>query len=69
MSEHLTTEQVAEVLACSTDSVLRAITRGDLPAVKYGRLVRVSRRDLDAFLAAHRTTPARRLASRLSSAS
>jgi excisionase family DNA binding protein len=47
-------------LACSRDSVLRAIARGDLPALRYGRLVRISRVDLDAFIAAHRTVPARR---------
>ena len=62
-ADYLTTEQVAAVLACSPDSVLRAITRGDLPAVKYGRLVRVARRDLEAFLTAHSTTTRRRLAS------
>ena len=55
MTAFLTPTQVAEELACSPDSVLRAITRGDLPAVKYGRLVRVSRDDLDRFLEQHKT--------------
>lgn len=50
------TDAAAE-LACSRDSVLRAIARGDLPAMRYGRLVRIARDDLDAFLAAHRTAP------------
>lgn len=50
---YLTTAEVARLLVCSEDSVLRAVKRGDLPAVRYGRLVRVERAELDAFLARH----------------
>lgn len=56
----LTPAQVAEELACSPDSVLRAIARGDLAALKYGRLVRVGRADLDAFIASHRSVASTR---------
>jgi excisionase family DNA binding protein len=55
-TDYLTTAEVASELACSDDSVLRAIGRGDLPALRYGRLLRVSRADLDAFIAAHTTS-------------
>lgn len=48
-------------LACSDDSVLRAIGRGALPAFRDGRLVRVKRTDLDAYIAARMTTGGRRL--------
>lgn len=52
----LTPDEVATELRCSHDTVLRAIRRGDLTAVRYGaRLVRVSRAELDAFLARHTT--------------
>lgn len=54
-SPMLTTEQCAERLGCSSDSVLRAIKRGDLPAMRYGRLVRVSEPDLTAFIHRHTT--------------
>jgi len=50
---YLTTAEVAAVLACSEDTVLRAVRRGDLPAIRYGRLVRVERAGLEAFLARH----------------
>lgn len=52
-SAYLTTAEVAAVLACSPDTVLRAIARGDLTAVRYGRMVRVERAGLEEFLAAH----------------
>lgn len=51
----LSPDDVADELRCSADSVLRAVARGDLIAVKYGRLVRIRRSALDAFLAAHTT--------------
>ena len=59
MSEYLSPTDAAEVLAVSRDSILRAIHRGDLKAVVYGRLVRIARADLDAFVAAHTTKPRR----------
>jgi excisionase family DNA binding protein len=52
----LSPADVAELLGCSHDSVLRAIGRGDLRAFRYGRLVRIATADLDAFLTANTTT-------------
>lgn len=60
---YLSTREVAALLGCSDDTVLHAIGRGDLPAVRYGRLVRISRADLDAFLTAHAVKPKQRLRS------
>ena len=62
---YLSPTDAAALLSVSRDSVLRAIKRGDLPALTYGRLVRISRDDLDAFIAAHSTKaePKRRLRS------
>ena len=57
---YLSPTEAAAFLAVSRDSVLRAIKRGDLPALTYGRLVRISRGDLDAFIAAHSTKQATR---------
>lgn len=59
-TSYLSTADVATVLGCSHDSVLRAIARGDLPAFRYGRLVRVAQADLDAFLTTHTSSRTRR---------
>jgi excisionase family DNA binding protein len=58
----LTSAQAAEQLACSDESIRRAIKRGDLTAVTYGRLVRIRQSELDRFITAHstRSTPAAR---------
>ncbi len=48
---YLTPADVATLLATTPSTVHRAIARGDLPAVRYGRLVRIRRDDLDAFIA------------------
>lgn len=53
---YLSPSQIATELAVSRDTVLRAIHRGDLPAVSYGRTFRVSRDALDAFIARHTTS-------------
>lgn len=50
----LTVTQVAEALAVSTDQVYDEIRRGALPKVQMGKVVRVSREDLLAYVAAHR---------------
>lgn len=53
----LTSAQAAEQLACSDESIRRAIKRGDLTAVSYGRLLRIRQSELDRFITAHSTTP------------
>ena len=60
--EYLTVPEVAALWRCSPDTVHRAIRRGALPAFVDGRLVRVRRADLDAYMTARTTqTGARRL--------
>lgn len=39
---YLTIPQVAEVLSCSPDTVRRLIARGEIRAVRFGRLIRVA---------------------------
>ena len=46
----LTIAQAARLLACSTRTVQRRITSGDLPAVHCGQLVRIRATDLDDYL-------------------
>jgi excisionase family DNA binding protein len=53
MPAWLTVADVASELSCSDDSVHWAIKRGDLPAFRYGRMVRLRREDVDAFIAAY----------------
>jgi excisionase family DNA binding protein len=51
-SQLLSAEQVAEEIGCCLLTIRRKIYSGELPSLKIGRLVRVRREDLDAFLAA-----------------
>jgi excisionase family DNA binding protein len=47
----LSLAQVAEETSCSVSTLRNLISRGDLPALRFGpRLIRVRRRDLDAVL-------------------
>jgi excisionase family DNA binding protein len=46
----LTPEEVASILAVSPKSVREWLRRGRLKGVRAGRLWRVRKRDLDAFL-------------------
>lgn len=48
----LSADQVADELGCSLLTVRRKIYRGELKALKIGRLVRIRRDDLEAFLTA-----------------
>jgi excisionase family DNA binding protein len=52
---YLTPGDVAKLLATTSSTVHRAIARGDLSALRYGRLVRIRRDDLERFLSAHST--------------
>lgn len=54
----LNTHESAEQLAVSERTVRRLIARGDLPAVRVGRTVRVSQDALDAFIKTHTTAAA-----------
>lgn len=46
----------AAELSCSRDTILRAIERGDLPAFKDGRVVRIPREAFDGWIASRMTT-------------
>jgi excisionase family DNA binding protein len=50
----LSVEEVSGRLAVSEHAVRRAIARGDLPAFKVCRRVRIREEDLDAFIEAGR---------------
>jgi len=59
----LTADQAARVLGLTAHWIYEAARRGELPCVRIGRKVRFVRDDLDAYVAAKRTTvsPADRL--------
>lgn len=52
-------EDAAEFLACSPRMVRELWARRELPGVRVGRLVRFSRCDLEAYIAARRVPAAR----------
>jgi excisionase family DNA binding protein len=43
-------KEVAEILAVSVKTVRRAISAGDLPIHRFGRLLRISENDLAAYV-------------------
>lgn len=49
-AELLRAEEVAEVLAVARSTVFELLRNGDLPAVRIGRAVRVSRKALDRWI-------------------
>ena len=51
MTPALTTKEAAELLNVNQKTVLRLIQRGQLPARKVGRVWRLSRHALEAWLA------------------
>ena len=48
---HFTVAEIAEQLGVSQKSVRRAIGKGELPAVRFGKLLRVGERGRAAYLA------------------
>lgn len=57
--EVLTVEQAAEYLQMHKGTVYRYIREGLLPAVRLGKVYRLLRRDVDAFLDAMRLDTSR----------
>lgn len=55
----LTPEEIAEYLQVKPQTVWRMIRRGDLPAIRVGRVYRVQRQDFDDWLKQRRTRPGR----------
>ena len=56
MSEHdlLTVAEVASYLRLAERTVREMIDKGDLPAIKLNRAYRITRADLDSFLASRK---------------
>lgn len=54
-SEYLTPEDVAAELKLSKYTVYEMIKRGELPASKLGRSLRILRTDLDTFMSGHKS--------------
>lgn len=50
----LTVKEVAALLKLSTRSVRRRIAEKVLPCIRIGRSIRVSKQDLDRYIAANR---------------
>ena len=48
--EYKSLEEVAEMLGVTYQLIYRLVRSGELPAVRLGKLYRVSKRDLDAYL-------------------
>ncbi len=54
--EYLKVPEVAEVLRIARSRAYELVADGEIPAIKIGRSVRVSRRDLDRWLEGQRYT-------------
>jgi excisionase family DNA binding protein len=48
--EWLTIKEVQEILAIGRTKAWQLVASGEIPAIRIGRSVRISRRDLDAWL-------------------
>lgn len=53
----LGTAAAAAYIGVTTRTLYRFINDGAIPAYKLGRVIRIRRTDLDAFLEAHRIAP------------
>ena len=49
-STFLTAREIAEILRVSKPWVYRLIANGAIPSIRFGRVTRVRREDLDAFI-------------------
>ncbi len=55
--EWLSTREAARRLGITTRTLYRLIDEGQLPAYKFGRVIRLQRREVDGFIDAARITP------------
>ena len=53
----MTLDETAAELRLGPTKLWQLTARGDLPVVRFGRRVLVTRRDLDAYIEAHREGP------------
>ena len=49
-NEYMSLEDVADMLGVTYQLIYRLVRSGELPAIRLGKLYRVSRRDLDEYL-------------------
>ena len=50
----LTIDQVSQLLNCSYWTAYRLVRAGELPAVKVGKVIRITSADLAAYIESHR---------------
>lgn len=55
-SEYMSLEEVADMLGVTYQLIYRLVRGGEIPAVRLGKLYRVSKADLDAYLARSKNT-------------
>lgn len=53
----LSTADAAKALGITTRTLYRFINQGDLPAYRFGRVIRVKRVDVDEFIESSRIQP------------
>jgi len=53
----MSTKESAEHLGVTLRSLYRFIDEGSLPAYKFGRVIRLKERDVDAFIESSRVAP------------
>lgn len=53
----LSTNDAAQALGITPRTLYRFINQGDLPGYRFGRVIRVKRADIDAFIEASRIEP------------
>ncbi len=56
LTDFHTISEIAERLKVSPKTVRRWIARGDLVTYRFGRQIRITEADLNAFVAGHRRT-------------
>lgn len=56
-ADWLSTADAANALGITSRTLYRFINQGDLPAYRFGRVIRVKRTDIDAFIEASRIEP------------
>ena len=57
-TEYMSLEEVAQMLGVTYQLIYRLVRAGDLPAVRLGKLYRVSRADLNRYLESNKSAPA-----------
>ena len=53
----LSTRRAAQHLGITTRTLYRFIDRGEIPAYRFGRVIRLKQREVDAFIETHRIQP------------